>query len=143
MTIDELRIMADAAQCRSLTSYATALHAAADMLAARDAEIESLGSQLGSAWAVIKRQHDAGLRDKPEVSMERADLDAAIAGVCADLERENAELRKDAERWRYVRGVHIRSHSPHMDGTCGYSFRGLLNGLHRSADEAVDAAMAK
>lgn len=80
-------------------------------------------------------------------------IDVEYAGVFAELERlrkENAELQQqverlteDAERYRWVKENAGRSHSLHMDNTRCYELRRLLNGRHRSLDDAIDAARAR
>lgn len=57
--------------------------------------------------------------------------------VLDELER----LRKDAARWAYVRREHVRAHSLHMDGTCGFAFRSGIRGRWRTIEEAIDAAI--
>ncbi len=65
-----------------------------------------------------------------------------IGCSCPSVAAEKiADLKRDAERYRYVRANHIRSSGLHMDGTATYRFLGLLNGRHPSADAAIDAAM--
>lgn len=59
----------------------------------------------------------------------------------ADLEQQVEELRADAQRWRYIDAAHSRAHSPHMDGTFGWAFRGPVGGRFATFAEAIDAAM--
>lgn len=95
------------------------------MAAERDqlkAENERLAEEYDKAW-----RHD--LNDKNNVH--------ALSGEVARLSAENEALRKDAERWRFVR-------NPTATGSpfAVWSERTNLF-LGKFADEAIDAAMGK
>lgn len=83
-----------------------------------------------------------------DVKYVRADIgitsfaDASTLARIAELERENAELRKDAERYQWLRRRRVFNQPADRDGP-GYielAFQ-VVNG--KSIDAAIDAAIAR
>ena len=121
------------------------------------AEIERIGADRKACWEEFKvqgRQLDqlkgenkalqAGKRtvecrfevSEDTLSTIRGCLRAAESDI-DQLKAENEALRKDAERWRFVRNA-VPNRSPFA-----VWLEGSLPFLGSKADEAVDAAMAK
>jgi ribosome-associated translation inhibitor RaiA len=70
---------------------------------------------------------------------------AALGERIAKLEAENADLRKDAERMRFL-AAHCRSTSEHWGGRWSIVIEGPAPKTHDSEDDfyaAIDAAIAK
>lgn len=68
-----------------------------------------------------------------ELEKQKQQLSAAQA----EIER----LREDAERYHFVKRQYVQTHSPKMDGTCGFRFTHGWPALSGATfDEAVDFA---
>lgn len=147
MTIDKAKLTGLMRQCqRGVPGTGRAIEAANNLLALCYSSIEPLIAEIKSTES---RLHDVAVlcaqveQDRDQLKAENEALTEKYEAArdrknsITALQIENEALRKDAERWRFVRDP-IGSGSPFAV----WSERTNLF-LGRNADEAIDAAMGK
>ena len=86
-------------------------------------------------------ERDARIAELERELSEQADTIIDGLAKRRELERELAEARKDAGRWRFAKHRFTRAASVDMSGRHTYTFIGRTIGRGLNVDEAIDAAM--